>query len=171
MALCGYRIFLLANCAILAAGAGRKEPVPLFFLANHGQAPPPVRFLAKAPGLTAYFSPGEVLFHVAGKTLRMHFEGTARASRPEAGDRLPGVANFMTGPKDRWLLEQPLYGGVVYRSLYPGIDMVYGRMAHAVFRGADCGGPILDFLPLPGTGFQMAHAGAVRVRDHGLSCP
>ena len=99
MALCGYRIFLLANCAILAAGAGRKEPVPLFFLANHGQAPPPVRFLAKAPGLTAYFSPGEVLFHVAGKTLRMHFEGTARASRPEAGDRLPGVANFMTGPK------------------------------------------------------------------------
>ena len=100
--------------------------MPLFFLANHGQAPPPVRFLAKAPGLTAYFSPGEVLFHVAGKTLRMHFEGTARASRPEAGDRLPGVANFLTGPKDRWLLEQPLYGGVVYRSLYPGIDMVYG---------------------------------------------
>jgi hypothetical protein len=126
MALCGYRMLLLANCAILAAGAGRREPVPLFFLANHGQAPPAVRFMAKAPGLTAYFSPGEVLFRMAGKTLRMHFEGAVRASRLEAGNRLPGAANFLTGPKDRWLLAQPLYAGVVYRNLYPGIDMLYG---------------------------------------------
>src|ERR1039457_4776332 len=59
-------------------------------------------------------------------TLRMQFEGAAHASRPEAMSRLTGVANFLTGPKDRWLLAQPLYGGVVYRSLYPGIDMIYG---------------------------------------------
>ena len=82
--------------------------------------------MARAPGLTAYFSPGEVLFRVAGNTLRMQFEGAAHASRPEAMSRLTGVANFLTGPKDRWLLAQPLYGGVVYRSLYPGIDMIYG---------------------------------------------
>ena len=126
MALRGYRILLLANCAILAVGAGRWETVPPFFLANHGQAPSPVRFLAKAPGLTAYFLPGEVLFGVAGNTLRVRFEGAARTSLPEAGNRLPGVANFLTGPKARWLLAQPLYGGVAYRSLYPGIDMVYG---------------------------------------------
>jgi hypothetical protein len=128
MALCGYRILLMANCAILAAaaGAGRRAPAPLLFLANHGQAPPPFRFMARAPGLTAYFSPGEVLFRVAGNTLRMQFEGAAHASRPEAMSRLTGVANFLTGPKDRWLLAQPLYGGVVYRSLYPGIDMIYG---------------------------------------------
>ncbi len=126
MALRGYRILLMANCAILAVGAAPREPVPLLFLANHGQAPPPVRFMARAPGLTAYFSPGEALFRVAGNTLRMHFEGAAHAPRPEAMSRVAGVANFLTGPKDRWLLAQPLYGGVVYRSLYPGIDMIYG---------------------------------------------
>jgi hypothetical protein len=125
MALCGYRILLLANCALLAVGAGRREPVPPFFLANHGQAPSPVRFIAKAPGWTGYFSPGEALFHVAGTTLRMRFEGAAHASRPEARNRLPGVVNFLIGRKDRWLLAQPMYGGVVYRNLYPGIDMVY----------------------------------------------
>ena len=126
MALCGYRILLMANCALLAAGAGRREPLPLLFLANHGQAPQPVRFMARAPGLTAYFSPGEALFRLADTTLRMQFVGAAHASRPEAMNRLAGVANFLTGPKDRWLLAQPLYGGVVYRNLYPGIDMIYG---------------------------------------------
>jgi hypothetical protein len=126
MALCGYRILLLANCALLAMGAGRRESVPPFFLANHGQAPPPIRFIAKAPGWTAYFAPGEATFHVAGTTLRMRFEGCAHASRPEARNRLPGVVNFLIGRKDRWLLAQPMYGGVVYRNLYPGIDMVYG---------------------------------------------
>jgi len=85
--------------------------------------------MARGPGLTAYFSPGEVLFHVAGNTLRMHFERAGHASRPEALSRLAGVANFLTGPKDRWLLEQPLYGGVAYRSLYPGIDAIYGEAA------------------------------------------
>jgi len=126
MALRGCGILLLANGALLAAGAGRSEPMPLLFLANHGQAPPPVRFMAKASGLTAYFSPGEVLFRVAGRSLRMRFDGAVRASLPEAMDRLTGVANFLTGPKDRWLLAQPLYEGVAYRSLYPGIDMIYG---------------------------------------------
>jgi hypothetical protein len=125
MTLCGYRVLLLANCAILTAGASRQHPMPLFFLANHGQAQPAVRYVAKASGLTAYFSPGEALFRTAGSTLRVHFEGAAGASCPEAMDRLPGVANFLTGPKERWRLEQPMYGGIVYRSLYPGIDMVY----------------------------------------------
>lgn len=98
----------------------------MFFLENHGQAPQPVRFIARAPGLTAYFSPGEALLRVAGKTVHMRFEGAARASRPEAMDRLPGVANFLIGPKDRWLLAQPLFGSVLYRNLYPGVDMTYG---------------------------------------------
>src|ERR1039457_1680961 len=111
MALCGYRILLMANCAILAAaaGAGRRAPAPLLFLGTIGQGRRPFRFMARAPGLTAYFSPGEVLFRVAGNTLRMQFEGAAHASRPEAMSRLTGVANFLTGPKDRWPLAQPLY--------------------------------------------------------------
>ena len=68
--------------------------MPLLFLANHGQAPPPVRFLAKAPGLTVCFSPGEVLFGVAGNTLRMRFEGADGASLPEAAGPAPGSGEF-----------------------------------------------------------------------------
>src|ERR1017187_6454233 len=57
MALCGYRILLMANCAILAAaaGAGRRAPAPLLFLANHGQAPPPFRFYGEGTRVDGLF--------------------------------------------------------------------------------------------------------------------
>jgi hypothetical protein len=49
-------VALIANGAALAASPV-KDAVPLFFIANHGQAPSAVRFMAKGSGLTAYFSP------------------------------------------------------------------------------------------------------------------
>src|ERR1039458_6358065 len=53
-----------------------------------------------------------------------------RRNRPCFSAAAPGPSpwsgEFHDRAEDRWLLEQPLYGGVVYRSLYPGIDMVYG---------------------------------------------
>jgi hypothetical protein len=125
MARRGYGLLLLANCAALAAGAAPGDSIPPFFLTNHGQAPRTVCFMAKASGWTAYFSPGEALFRRAGTTLRLRFEGTAHAAPPVAGRRLPGVANFLTGPKERWALAQPLYRDIVYRGLYPGIDVSY----------------------------------------------
>ena len=66
-------VVLMANGAALAANPV-KDAVPLFFIANHGQAPPAVRFMAKGSGLTVYFSAREALFHVAGSTVRMQFE-------------------------------------------------------------------------------------------------
>jgi hypothetical protein len=168
MALCGYRMLLLANCAVLAAGAVRRDPLPLFFLANHGQAPPPVRYMARAVGLTAYFSPGEALYRVAGKTLRMRFEGAARVARPEAMNRLPGVANFLIGPKDRWLLGQPLYDGVVYRGLYPGVDLIYeasGRNLKSEFVVAPRANPAAIHM-------RYASGGALRLgKDGSLAIP
>src|ERR1017187_7875425 len=83
MALCGYRILLMANCAILAAaaGAGRRAPAPLLFLANHGQAPPPFRFMARAPGLTAYFrSDGELRNSGRGRRCGTKSTGAAALS-------------------------------------------------------------------------------------------
>jgi hypothetical protein len=49
-------VALIANGAALAANPV-KDAVPLFFIANHGQAPSAVRFMAKGSGLTAYTSP------------------------------------------------------------------------------------------------------------------
>ena len=170
----------MASCAVLAAGGVRREPMPLLFLANHGQAPPTVRFMARGPGLTAYFSPGEASFRAAGNTLRMHFEGSAHAPRPEAMSQIAGVANFLTGPKDRWLLAQPLYGGVVYRSLYPGIDLIYGaagRNLKSEFVVAPRADPSAIRVRYPGggkphlgeDGSLTIHAGAVEFHEQAPS--
>ncbi len=51
---------------------------------------------------------------------------------------------------------------------HPDGDRHPFRVDDAGVRRADCRGAALDFLSLPGAYFQMAHAGAVRLRDHGI---
>ena len=104
-------MLLLASCAVLASGAGRKEPIPLFFLENHGQAAAPVRFMVKASGLTAYFSTGETLFRVSGHTLHMRFEGVARTSFPEATTASPAWRISLPGRRSGGCLRSLCLGG------------------------------------------------------------
>ena len=117
-------IGLLVNCAALLAQPGNSA-VPLFFIENHGQAPAAVRFMVKGSGITAYFSPSEVLYRAGGKAVRIEFPG-ANYSIPEGVGELPGRANFLRGKPEEWVTGVALYGGVVYRNLYPGIDLRYG---------------------------------------------
>ncbi|MGA9624181.1 MAG: hypothetical protein WBL65_14330 [Bryobacteraceae bacterium] len=89
-------VALIANGAALAANPVR-DAAPLFFIANQGQAPPAVRFMAKGSGLTAYFAPHEALFRAAGTSVRMQFEGANPSLKVEGMERLPGHANFLIG--------------------------------------------------------------------------
>ena len=155
---------LIANGAALAANPP-KGAVPLFFIANRGQAPPAVRFMAKGSGLTVYFSPGEALFRVAGRSVRMQFEQANPSPRIEGMERLPGHANFLIGAQRNWRPDVPLYGAVAYRELYPGIDMVYGG------EGRDLKS---EFVVAPGADpsrirvrYAGAGAGGVRVAEDG----
>src|ERR1035437_9601499 len=117
-------VFIL-NRALLA-GTPRADAVPLFFIPNRGQAESPVRFMVKGSGLTAHLLPGEIKLRIAGFTVSMRFEGANPEHRVEGNQALPGHANFLTGSEVNWRVDLPLYGSVVYRDLYPGIDMVYG---------------------------------------------
>lgn len=121
----GSVFLVLASCLAFSAGAAQRVSIPPLFVANHGQAPRTVSFIAKTSGWTAYFSPGEILYRAEEGAIRVQFDG-ARRVEPQGIGRLAGVANFLTGPKEHWLLEQPLYQGVAYPALYPGIDMSYG---------------------------------------------
>ena len=116
-------IGLLVNCAGLLAQPGNSA-VPLFFIENHGQVPGSVRFMVKGSGITAYFSPSEVLYRAGGKAARIEFPG-ASYSVPEGAGQLPGHANFLRGKPEEWVTDVSLFGGVVYRNLYPGIDLRY----------------------------------------------
>ena len=119
-------LLLSAAGAALAAGNPDGKSVPLVFIANQGQAPPAVRFMVKGSGLTAFFTPGEARFRAGDAAVSLQFAGATPSVEVEGLDPLTGQANFLIGPQEEWRLGVPLYGGIIYRDLYPGIDMVYG---------------------------------------------
>jgi hypothetical protein len=155
-------IVLFAQAAALAAVPGR-DSVPVFFIANQGQAPAAVRFMTKSPGITAWFLDDGVVLRAAGGTVRMSFEGADTSAVPEGRQPLAGRANFLTGDAEAWRLGVPLFGKVSYQSLYPGIDMVFGS-----------GGRDLksEFLVAPGAdpsriSLRYVGAGKLRIEDDG----
>ncbi|HUI80835.1 MAG TPA: SBBP repeat-containing protein [Bryobacteraceae bacterium] len=122
------RILLIAAITVMAARAAAPgtDKLPMFFVGNHGQAPAEVRFMAKASWLNAYFLRSEVLFAPASGPVRLRFEGANPSVEPRAERPLSGRANFLMGSEEHWHTGLPTYGVIVYHSLYPGIDMVYG---------------------------------------------
>jgi hypothetical protein len=118
-------IAAVAAYSAMAATAGRGG-APLIFLPNQGQAPREVRFFVRGSRATGYFLPGEAVFRVPGATLRIHFDGADPGSVVEGRERLSATANFLIGTEQEWHVGVPLYSGIVYRGLYPGIDLTYG---------------------------------------------
>ncbi len=103
--------------------------LPLHFVPNRGQADPGVRFLANSPGLPLAFRDRGV--DVAG--VRLRFEG--RRVHSHAAERMPlrGQVNYLLGNDPRkWVTGVPTYAELVYRDLYPGIDVVYSGRGPSV---------------------------------------
>jgi len=100
--------------------------IPLTFVANHGQVHHSVRFTAKGPGLTAYFTPDEVVVDLRGAAVRMRYLGANVSPGLDGLDPQEGRVNYLIGnDPSQWKTDIPLYGRVAYKDLYPGIDMVY----------------------------------------------
>jgi hypothetical protein len=131
--------------------------MPVFFMANRGQVPQAVRFMAKGSGLTAYFLRREVLLHAQGAWVHMRFEGANSSARVEGAKPLPGQANFLTGRARQWHRGVPVFAAVRYRELYPGIDVVYGGNGRQLKS---------EFVVAPGADparIRIRYAGAGRV--------
>src|SRR5262249_34355341 len=58
--------------------------------------------------------------------LRLRFLGAAATPELTATDQLEGRVNFLLGDDPaHWHTDLPTYGSLVYRALYPGIDLYY----------------------------------------------
>jgi uncharacterized repeat protein (TIGR01451 family) len=87
--------------------------------------------------------PGAIAIGGASGSIVMTFPGS-RSVAPTADDGEPSIANYFLGSNPRnWRTNIPAYSRVRYRSLYPGIDLVFygsaGRIEYdfAVSPGAD----------------------------------
>lgn len=134
--------------------------LPLAFVPNRGQTDQQVHYLARGAGYVTFLtSSGAVLrFDApAGVTpqdavtpgsastravIGMRLVGNEGVPAVSAGERLPGVINYLVGSDaEAWQTGLPQYGQVHYRAVYPGIDLI--------FRGQD-GALRYDFVVVPG---------------------
>ena len=131
-----------AQAALPSPGAAPMPPVaphgdalahlPLRFVANQGQWEAAVRFAAPGAGHTLYFTPRQVIFSLAGEggtaatRVRLSFPGARAHPQVEGVAPLPGSVNFFLGnDAAQWRVNVPSYGAIVYRNLYPGVDLTY----------------------------------------------
>ncbi|MBZ5595732.1 MAG: SBBP repeat-containing protein [Acidobacteriia bacterium] len=130
------------------AQAGYGE-IPVYFVENRGQfgadqtASAPVRYMVKGPALTGYFSANQLMLTMGQSSFRVSFPGANPAPAMEGIRAMAARVNFMLGAPSEWRVDLPTYGGVAYRSIFPGIDLVYstsgGRLKSDFFLapGAD----------------------------------
>jgi len=111
----------------LTAAEARTD---LFFVANRGQAKPDIRFMVQSPHLSAYFKQTEIRLKVNGATLGFRLVGANPAAVIEGRKQAAGRANFLVGTPEQWTQDIPVYEEVLYRGIYPGIDMTYGGADH-----------------------------------------
>ena len=102
------------------AGAALPGSAPLFFIEDA-----PNRFLIRAPGTTAVFTPEGVDFHGSGAMVRARFQG-ANGAAELRGVEAMGSANFLTGQDaSKWRTGLATHRKIRYANLYRGIDLLF----------------------------------------------
>jgi hypothetical protein len=128
-----------------AAPSVSLSRLPLAFEPNVGQASADVVYMSRAGGFRLSLADGEARFAAPGsvdpaKAIRLRWLGGVAAPAVIAGEPLPGKAHYYLAP-DIFRENVPMYGRVVYRGVYPGIDLVF----HGSQRDAE-----FDFVVHPG---------------------
>lgn len=107
--------------------------LPLRFVENAGQTLPGVLFHAEGAGHTLLFETSRVLFYGKGRSTAsspgeqvvLAFHGSSESVAVHGIGKHQGVTNYYRGSDPAgWHTRIPTYGSVVYKGLYPGIDMV-----------------------------------------------
>ncbi len=108
----------------LPAAVGRALARPsLQFVPNRGQAPRGVRFVAQGPNYTLRLAEKAAVLRLAGgRAVELRLCGAENASIAGA-DRQPTRYAFFQGRRS--IRNVPSYGRVVYRGVYPGINLVF----------------------------------------------
>jgi Beta-propeller repeat len=154
---------------VVLAAAPALAQIPAFFIPNLGQTDPAVLFMVDTPDLRAGFTANSAIFQLDQVALRVRFAGANPHAVVEAGEPLGGHANFLIGnrPQD-WKTSLPVYQKLLYRDLYPGIDMSYGGAGRSIkseFQVAPGADPNRIRLDYSGAALSIAPNGDLVIRD------
>ncbi len=116
-----FRTVWLSFLLLTFSGSLWANPMPAVFYPNGANS-----FVVRTPGMRAIFSASGVEYRHAAARMRADFENANSSVVIEGEGPLPGVVNFLLGDDPRqWRVGVPVYSGVIYRNLYPGIDLRY----------------------------------------------
>ena len=132
--------------------------LPLAFVPNRGQTDARVRYSVRQGAMSVFFTRAEAMLALTngsrGTALALRFLGASPAA---IEGRRPGqgrVSYLLGNDPETWRTDLPTYGQIVYRNLWPGVDMS--------FRGR--GGRLeYEFMVRPGAtveDLRLAYRGA-----------
>jgi hypothetical protein len=104
----------------------RLAAAPVGFVENAGQAHPSATHVAQGPGYAfAFGSEGVRVSLSPSLSLGLEFVGANRGAEAELAGQPSGRADYLVGERSRWRTGLAAYPELVYRELWPGIDMAF----------------------------------------------
>jgi uncharacterized protein (TIGR03437 family) len=138
--------------------------VPLAFEPNRGQAESEAKFVAHGTGYSIFLNAREAVLRLGSSKdswLRIRPLGANPSPLISALDELPGKSNYLNGATpSTWRTNIPNCARVLYRDVYPGIDLAYhgteGKLEY-------------DWIVRPGADpalIRVSFAGGLDIRSH-----
>ncbi|MBN2491955.1 MAG: hypothetical protein JXQ29_14000, partial [Planctomycetes bacterium] len=114
------------NPALLEATFGK---LPLYFIENRGVFPADVAYYLQGSDKTLFFTKDGITFRLRGGdrdwVVKLEFLGANPDAMPRGADRQQAVFSYFKGPEKDWKTGLKTFSKVIYRDLWPGIDLVY----------------------------------------------
>ena len=108
--------------------SGWAKSFPAFFIENRGVHPDRVRFFVEhSEGVVLFEDHGVVLRSLDphDDDIRIAFPGVRKGVVAEGTQPRPTVVSYFSGPEPEWRCGLETYGEVMYREIWPGIDLVF----------------------------------------------
>ena len=109
--------------------------LPLYFIENRGQVNDRVGLYLQGRDKSVYFTPQGLTFvltHAGAHgdrkerhALRLDFLGAHPGVHPRGQSPTEAIVSYLKGDRSQWKTALPTYSEVVYKDLWPGIDLVY----------------------------------------------
>ncbi len=140
---------------------------PLLFIKNQGQLDDEVAYYVKGSDKTLYFTSRGITIALVGDekkegkqrwAVRLEFLNANPSVKPIGEQKQNAVFSYFKGKPEEWKTGVPTYSRLVYRDLWPGIDLVYSCNINQLKH---------EFIVQPGADPQqirLAYHGASNVR-------
>jgi hypothetical protein len=114
-----------AGPSLLKATFGK---LPIYFIENRGVYPNEVAYYIQGADKTLFFTKDGITFRLKGLdrdwVVKLEFVGASPDVVPRGEERQQAVFSYFRGPKEDWQTGLKTYSKLVYRDLWPGIDLI-----------------------------------------------